>query len=291
MTDFVTAAGITVWYSTPAAISVVAGRGGLGAGSMPTLRLSTFAGDALKAADAAAWQRACPSAILDNLYGPAETTITCTVYRWSRESSPAECVNGIVPIGRLHGGHGYLLLAADGRESAGEGELCVSGPQVTPGYLDPADDRDRFFTRGGRRWYRTGDRMRRAENGDLLFLGRTDNQVQLQGWRTELAEIDHHVRGCDGVQDAVTVTAAVEGRPQLVAFYTGVPATAAEFSRQLLKTLPQAMVPRHFVRLDEMPLSVNRKIDRPALRKRAQELVGRETSPEMSELPEIEVHR
>jgi amino acid adenylation domain-containing protein len=288
VTDFVTAAGITVWYSTPAAISVVAGRGGLGAGAMPTLRLSTFAGDALKAADAAAWQQAAPQSILDNLYGPAETTITCTVYRWSQKSSPGECLNGIVPIGRLHRGHDYMFLDEDGRESPLEGELCVSGPQVTPGYLDPEDARERFFAHGLRRWYRTGDRMRRAANGDLLFLGRTDNQVQIQGWRTELTEIDHQVRRCAGVRDAVTVTTVTDGRTQLVVFYTGAPATAAQFARQLLATLPQQMLPRHYQHLDELPLSLNRKVDRPALRQRAAELFGQ---PEEAASQETEVHR
>jgi amino acid adenylation domain-containing protein len=288
MTDFVTAEGITVWYSTPATISVVARRGGLAPGSMPTLRLSTFAGDALKAADAAAWQRAAPRAILDNLYGPAETTITCTVYRWSAESSAGEGVNGIVPIGRLHSGHDYLLLDADGDESAVEGELCVSGPQVTPGYLDAADNQERFFTRRSRRWYRTGDRMRLADNGDLLFLGRVDNQVQVQGWRTELAEIDHCVRRCAGVQDAATVAATIDGKLQLVVFYTGTPATAAEFTRQLLRMLPQQILPRYYQQLDELPLSVNRKIDRQAMRAHALELFSRS---EAAATPAIEVHR
>jgi amino acid adenylation domain-containing protein len=274
MTAFVTAAGITVWYSTPAAICVVARRGGLGPKTMPTLRLSTFAGDALKAADAAAWQEAAPNSILDNLYGPAETTITCTVYRWSQESSPDECLNGIVPIGRLHDGHEYLFLDSRGRQSAVEGELCISGPQVTPGYLDPEDDQDRFFWRGSRRWYRTGDRMRRAGNGDLLFLGRTDNQVQVQGWRVELAEIDHCVRRCAGVQDAVTVATTIDDRRQLVVFYTGTPTASAEFARQLLRTLPQQMLPRHFRHLDEMPLSINKKVDRRALAKLAREPFG-----------------
>jgi acyl-coenzyme A synthetase/AMP-(fatty) acid ligase len=241
---------------------------------MPTLRLSTFAGDALKAADAAAWQEAAPNSILDNLYGPAETTITCTVYRWSQESSPGECLNGIVPIGGLHRGHEYLLLDARGHQNGVEGELCLSGPQVTPGYLDPADDQDRFFWRGSRRWYRTGDRMRRADSGDLLFLGRTDNQVQIQGWRVELTEIDHCVRRCAGVQDAVTVATVIEGRRHLVAFYTGTPTAAAEFTRQLLRTLPQQMLPQRFWHLDEMPLSINKKIDRRALATLAQELFG-----------------
>jgi amino acid adenylation domain-containing protein len=279
LAEFVTAAGLTIWYSTPAAIAVAARRGGLAAGSLPTLRLSTFAGDALKAEDAAMWQRAASASVLDNLYGPAETTITCTVYRWSQESSPGECLNGIVPIGRLHDGHDYLLLDPDGEQSADEGELCVSGPQVTPGYLDPADEQARFFGRGSRRWYRTGDRMRRAANGDLLFLGRTDNQVQIQGWRTELTEVDHHLRRCAGVEDAVTVPASVGGQLQLVAFYTGQPAAAADLARQLLHVLPQQMLPRHYQHVAELPLSVNAKIDRKALRQRAVELFGGAVRP------------
>jgi amino acid adenylation domain-containing protein len=283
MTGFVTEAGITIWYSTPAAISVVSRRGGLAAKSMPTLRLSTFAGDALKAADAAAWQAAAPGSVVDNLYGPAETTITCTVYRWSQDSSPAECVNGIVPIGRLHSGHEYLLLDPDGGESPTEGELWLSGPQVTPGYLDPADDRDRFLVRRSRRWYRTGDRMRRAGNGDLLFLGRTDNQVQVQGWRTELAEIDHQVRRCRGIQDAVTVATTVDDKVQLVVFYTGTPTTSADFAKQLLKTLPQQMLPRHYRHLEEIPLSLTRKVDRQALRRRALELFRHDEPAESHE--------
>jgi amino acid adenylation domain-containing protein len=287
MTEFVTAERITVWYSTPAAISVLARRGGLGPGSLPTLRLSTFAGDALTTPDAAAWQQAAPHSILDNLYGPAETTITCTVYRWSQRSSPGECLNGIVPIGALHGGHEYLLLGPGGQESPVEGELCLSGPQVTPGYLDPEDNRERFFVRRSRRWYRTGDRMRRAENGDLLFLGRVDNQVQLQGWRTELAEIDHCVRRCSGVQDAATVSAVIDGRLQLVVFYTGLPTTSAEFTRQLLKMLPQQMIPRHYQHLDELPLSVNSKIDRQAMRRHALELFSRQKAA----APRMEAHR
>jgi amino acid adenylation domain-containing protein len=282
MTEFVTAAGMTVWYSTPAVISVIARHGGLLPGSMPTLRLSTFAGDALRASDAAAWQGAAPASILDNLYGPAETTITCTVYRWSPESSPGESLNGIVPIGGLHRGHEYLLLDPGGRISATEGELCVSGPQVTPGYLDPADGEGRFFTRESRRWYRTGDRMRLAENGDLLFLGRTDNQVQVQGWRTELAEIDHQLRRCAGVQDAVTVSVPADGGIELVAYYTGTATAPAEFARQLLTALPQQMLPRHYWHIDELPLSVNKKIDRRALRQRALELLGRDEAEKVS---------
>jgi amino acid adenylation domain-containing protein len=272
MPQFLSAERISIWYSTPAAVSVLARRGALGDNTFPTLRLSTFAGDALLAGDALAWQRAAPASRVECLWGPTETTITASAYRWSSRTSPAECLNGIVPLGRVHAGHEWFLLDAEGREHPAEGEICMRGPQVTPGYLDPEDDKARFIEHNGRRWFRTGDRVRLAPNGDLLFLGRIDNQVQIQGWRIELSEIDHHVLQLDGVEDAVTVSRTADGRPEMVVFYTGTPSRPADFSRQLLRSLPQAMVPRHYRHLDEMPLTRNKKFDRQALRKLADEL-------------------
>jgi len=274
MPQFLADEGITIWYSTPASVSVLARRGGLGQNAMPTLRLSMFAGDALTLADATAWQRAASASIVDCLYGPTETTITCTAYRWSQENSPAECLNGIVPIGQFHFGHEYFFLDENGGADPSEGELCVIGPHVTPGYLDPADDVGRFIEHDSRRWYRTGDRVRLGPRGDLLFLGRIDNQVQIQGWRIELGEIDHHMRLFNGVGDVVTVTVPTgpDGRPELFVFYTGAEAKPAEFSRHLLRTLPQQMIPRQYAHLDEMPLSRNGKFDRPALRKLAEDM-------------------
>ena len=240
--------------------------------AFPTLRLSTFAGDALLVGDALAWQRAAPASRLECLWGPTETTITCSAYRWSSQTSPAECLNGIVPLGKVHGGHEWFLRDDAGREHPTEGEICMHGPQVTPGYLDPEDDRGRFIEHRAKRWFRTGDRVRLAPNGDLLFLGRIDNQVQIQGWRIELSEIDHHVLQLDGIKDVVTVTRNVDGRPEMVVFYTGTPSRPADFARQLLRTLPQAMVPRHYQHLREMPLTRNKKFDRQALRTLAEDL-------------------
>ena len=272
MPRFLSAERVTIWYSTPAAVSVLGRRGALGANTFPTLRLSTFAGDALLVGDALAWQRAAPASRLECLWGPTETTITCSAYRWSSQTSPAECLNGIVPLGKVHGGHEWFLLDDAGREHPTEGEICVRGPQVTAGYLDPEDDRGRFIEHKAKHWFRTGDRVRLAPNGDLLFLGRIDNQVQIQGWRIELSEIDHYVLQLDRITDVVTVTRDVDGRPEMVVFYTGTPARPADFARHLLRTLPQAMVPRHYQHLREMPLTRNKKFDRQALRKLADDL-------------------
>jgi amino acid adenylation domain-containing protein len=271
---FLTAEGVTVWYSTPSVVAIARRRGGLPPGSMPTLRWSLFAGDALTCDDALAWQEAATNATVVNQWGPTETTITCSTHLWSSRTSPGRCVNGIVPLGTLHDGHDFLLLGEDGRATEKEGEVCVVGPQVIGGYLDPDDDRNRFVEHEGRRWYRTGDRVRLADDGELVFLGRIDTQVQIQGWRVEPAEIDHHLRGCPGVDDAVTVAVTVDGEPRLAVFYTGAETAPADFARALLRTLPQNMLPRHYWRLDELPLNGNRKIDRLTLRARADDLLN-----------------
>jgi acyl-coenzyme A synthetase/AMP-(fatty) acid ligase len=171
-------------------------------------------------------------------------------------------VNGIVPIGAVYPGHDHLLLAPDGTHSTTEGELCVTGPQMASGYLDPADDEGRYLQFDGRSWYRTGDRVRVLPNGELAYLGRADSQVQIQGMRVELAEIDHAMRACEGVTDAVTVTRPVEDGLQLVVFYTGVSASPVELTRRLRKILPDAMVPKVFRHVPEFPLNSNRKIDK-----------------------------
>ncbi|SKA39992.1 amino acid adenylation domain-containing protein [Marinactinospora thermotolerans DSM 45154] len=273
---FIAEQGITVWFSTPSAIGLTRHTGRLTPGSLPGLRWSLFAGEALKEADATDWLRAASSSTLENLYGPTEMTITITAYRWDPATTPGICVNGLSPIGEVNDGHDHLLIGEDGRPAEQEGELWISGPQLTPGYLDPRDAGGRFVHRDGRTWYNTGDRVRRARTGDLVYLGRADSQVQIQGRRVELTEIDHALRATPGVTDAATVavTQGEEGPLRLVAFYTGAPARPADLAAQAGRTLPAGLIPRTYVHLDGFPLNHNRKVDRARLRTIAGEHIG-----------------
>ncbi|MEU3572905.1 AMP-binding protein [Kitasatospora sp. NPDC036755] len=269
LAGFVAERGVTVWFSVPGTIGLARRTGVLTPGSMPSLRWSLFAGEALRDTDAADWLAAAPGSTLENLYGPTELTVTVAAYRWRPDTSPGLCVNGLSPIGAVHEGHRHLLLGEDGEPVADEGELCVSGPQMAAGYLDPAEDAGRFTEHDGLTWYRTGDRVRRLPDGDLVYLGRRDGQVQVQGWRVELAEVDHAVRSCAGVAEAVTVTRPGPGGLELVVYYTGRPATAAVLARELRERVPAGMMPRHFEHVAEFPLNANRKVDRKALAARA----------------------
>ncbi|MGZ3147215.1 AMP-binding protein [Lentzea chajnantorensis] len=261
--EFLSEHGITVWFSTPSAISLVRKTGGLQAGSLSTLRWSFFAGEALHDVDAADWAQAASRSTLENLYGPTELTITVSAYRWCDE----ERRHHVVPIGELHEGHDLVLLDDNGRPSrTGEGELCVAGPQLTAGYLDPADDVNRFLVHEGKRFYRTGDRVRLATDGaGLLYLGRRDSQVQVHGIRVELAEVDAAVRDCEGVDQAVTVALEMEGTVELAVFHTGEPLSPARLARHLRDRLPSGVVPRAYYHIDAFPLNSNRKIDRSKL--------------------------
>lgn len=268
LADFVAKHGITVWFSAPTMISLVRRGRGLDPGSLPGLRWSLFCGEALLAGDAGQWQGAAPNSRLENLYGPTELTISCSVHRFDPDRSPKLAVNGIVPIGTVHPGLPYLILGAE-ENSDGIGELCVTGEQMFPGYLDPADNARRFVERAGRRYYRTGDLVRRIDGGELAYLGRADHQVKISGYRIELAEVEWGLRRLSGVREAVTV--AAEG--QLVAFLVGDERPAPVLMKELGSFFPRYLVPRHYRYLDELPLNANRKTDRLALTAQARQIL------------------
>ncbi|MEV7038856.1 AMP-binding protein [Amycolatopsis sp. NPDC051061] len=264
--------GLTVWFSTPSAIDLVRRTGGLTPGALPGLRWSFFAGEALTVRDTADWRAAASSSIVENLYGPTELTVTVSGYRWDDVETPRVAVNGVVPIGEVHAGHDHVLLGPGDVPDPDEGELCIAGPQMTPGYLDPADERGRFLDRDGKRFYRTGDRCRRLDDG-LAYLGRLDSQVQVLGWRIELTEVEHALRDC-GIQDAVVLGVAGEAGTELFVFYTGGERPVLEMVRALRAVLPEGVIPRHYRHVEEFPLNSNRKIDRKTLAARAADLLA-----------------
>jgi amino acid adenylation domain-containing protein len=268
--DHVARERLTVWFSVPSAITVAQYRRGLPPGSLPSLRWSLFCGEALRYERAAAWQAAAPRSIVENLYGPTELTIACSVHRFSGRAALDEGPGGIVPIGELYPGMSALLLGEDGATPhPDEGELCVTGPQMFRGYLDRADDAGRFHQAEGRRWYRTGDRVRRAGT-QLCYLGRTDHQVKIRGFRVELGEIEQQLVGVPGIGEAVVVVAGAEpGEARLTAWFTGDANARESARRRLVATLPEYAVPHAIRHLDTMPLTPNGKVDRRALAERA----------------------
>ncbi|TXS08184.1 amino acid adenylation domain-containing protein [Streptomyces sp. ms191] len=275
--DYVTGRRLTHWFSVPSAVSVGAGLGQLPAGRATGLRYSVFCGEQLTYEQVAAWRALAPATVVDNLYGPTELTVACSAYRLPRD--PADwprTSNGTVPIGRIHDSLDHLV-------DPESGELCVRGPQRFDGYLDPADDADRFRAApaqdgpfaGAGRYYRTGDRVR-YEDGRLVHLGRLDDQVKIRGFRVELGEVEAALRRLPQVAHCVVVDVAAAGHDgvrELAACYTGDPVPRRDLLNSLRGTLPIHLVPRRFLHRDTLPLNANGKVDRNALRLLAGEAV------------------
>jgi len=262
---------LTAWFSVPSVGMYASKLGLLVPGAFPSLRLSLFCGEALSASLADHWQRAAPSSILENIYGPTETTIAITGYRWNADTSPAECVNGLVPIGWAFEGQQACIVDEDlvPVSSGNTGELCLSGSQVTSGYLNSPDRTAQQFVRiramGDRIWYRTGDLARQDERGCLYYLGRTDHQVKVNGYRIELQEIDLVLREAAGVELAVAIPWPVSGATAsgIVAVLCGTNSSVNDRVFELCgQRLPRYMVPTAVYHFDQLPLNANGKLDR-----------------------------
>nr|WP_232021878.1 non-ribosomal peptide synthetase [Mycobacterium basiliense] len=145
------------------------------------------------------------------------------------------------------------------------GELWVGGASVAAGYRnDPERTAQRFVEYDGIRWYKTGDMARYWPDGTIEFLGRTDHQVQIRGYRVELGEVESAIRTVPGVRHAV---AAVVGAtaPKLVAAVAGDPGEMSDIIAAVSDLLPNYMVPSRIVFLERFPLTSNGKLDRRAV--------------------------
>jgi amino acid adenylation domain-containing protein len=261
---------LTVWFSVPSVALFASKLGLLDPGAFPTLRWSLFCGEALSAAMASAWQDAAGNSILENLYGPTEATIAFTHYRWDRQHSMGQSLNGVVPIGVPFTGQQCRVINDDlSPTPTGEsGELCLSGSQVAPGYLDnPEKTRQQFVHLPGsdQTWYRTGDLVRQDQQGCIYYLGRRDHQVKINGYRVELQEIDLALREAADTELAVAIPWPVEGGSAagIVAVLWGTNSSQdAAIIAACEKKLPKYMVPGRVHRLREVPLNANGKIDR-----------------------------
>lgn len=265
---FINVHGITVWFSAPSVVGLVRRTGNLAPGCMPWLTHIIFGGEALLCSDTAEWQAAAPKAQIINVYGPTETTITTQRHTWTPGVSDVQAVNGIVPIGAAHPEVTELLVPLDDG-AWNTGELWLGGAQVSAGYVRPEQEQGRYVERDGQIWYRTGDVVRRLPSGELAFLGRIDNQVQIHGLRVELGDIEHALRAVPGVQEVVVVGVPSDGTTQLRVFYTGNEVAAVDFNRTLQRSLPTQLIPRWYRRVPEFPLNANRKIDRKELQLQA----------------------
>ncbi len=270
---FIREMNITIWFSVPSTVAFMKRLGMLKPRQYESLRLSLFCGEPLPVSSATAWLEAAPNSTLENLYGPTELTISCTVYQWDPLRSPGESELGIVPIGYPHPGMSVLVTDHNLNEVAPgeEGELLMNGPQMSLGYWkDPEKTAAAFAVPPGKSdvYYRTGDRVRRpTENRPLTHLGRTDSQIKVLGHRVELSEIEAVVRRVSGLDGVIAVGWPVtsSGAGGIEVFIEGDVREKDALRSVVGAVLPDYMVPKRFHCMNRLPRNVNDKFDRMAM--------------------------
>lgn len=221
------------------------------------------------------WQRCAINADVYDFYGPTEATVYCTYYRCPRGSHVLSA-NGVVSIGQPLANVEAVILSEDGSIVSTpneKGELCVAGDQVTQGYWNNPEKNANSFSvieieTRNTRFYHTGDLCYRDSEGNLMYLGRIDQQAKIQGFRVELSEIEYHVRTFyDNASRAVCVSFLNgQGIGELALFVEREECSPDAILEYLRGKLPSYMIPSKILFIKDFPLNSNDKIDRNKLK-------------------------
>lgn len=236
-----------------------------------TVRAVGFSGEVMPIKQLNVWKKYLPGAMYVNLYGPTEITCNCTYY--VLDPGKEYGLEEVIPAGTAFENEKVFLLDEENQEVdpsdlSGEGEICVGGTCVALGYYrDPERTAAAFVQnplndRYPERIYRTGDIGRYDADGNLVYVSRKDFQIKHLGHRIELGEVEADAMARDGVSRACCIYDAKKKR--LILFYTG-ERDKKDLEKELKEILPPFMVPNKTIRLEEMPLNKNGKIDRHAL--------------------------
>lgn len=259
LVDYLLRREITVWYSVPSALILMARDGGLL--DVPraafSLRVLLYAGESFPIKYLRSLRDHLPARIL-NLYGPTETNV-CAFYEVVN-ISPDQVRS--VPIGKACSGDRIWAEHADGTPvgPAEEGELVVDGPTVMLGYWgQPRQDG---------RPYRTGDRVTLLDSGDYQFLGRQDGMIKVRGYRVEVGEIEAALQAHPGIADVAVVLSGTAMDAKIVAYVVpagDVAPDILELKRHCASALPRHMIIDAVRSVRALPRNGNGKLDRRSL--------------------------
>ncbi len=255
---------ITVLSQTPSALNNLIYHDLLSPDSL-YVRLVTLAGEAFHPPKIKEWKKIRSDVKVVNMYGITETTVHNSYKEITQEDIDSPLSNVGRPLPTLS----MLILDQNKKivPSGMIGELYVGGEGVTKGYLGKeALTQERFIKNPynpSEIIYKSGDLVRRLDDGNLVYVGRIDHQVQLRGFRIELREIESNLTAMNEVEDAVVLLNDNGVNPYIVAFYTA----KKEIEASSIKThlegfLMDYMIPSNFVHIDQMPTNNNGKIDR-----------------------------
>lgn len=237
-----------------------------------TIKRVLFCGEVMPTKELNLWRESLPDAVYSNLYGPTEITDACTFYTVDREFTNDEPL----PIGKPMPNTEILLLDDEDHliektETEKIGELCVKGTCLAVGYYkNPEKTADAFVQnplndRYEEKIYRTGDLASYNAYGELIYMGRKDFQIKHLGHRIELGEIETAVSSFDDITRNCCIYDTKHSRIVLF-FISEAEITRDELRKRLSELVPEYMLPEKVVRLENMPLNANGKIDRTSLK-------------------------
>jgi amino acid adenylation domain-containing protein len=268
--EFLAKRQISVWYSAPSILALLARHGGLDRPAFPAPRKVLFAGEVFPIDALRALRSLWPGAAMWNLYGPTETNV-CTAFPIPR-AIPDDRTE-TYPIGRVCPPLSARVVDESGRDlPAGTiGELVIAGPGVMRGYFgQPELTSAAFFSDAlGTSWYRTGDLVSDDGSGCYQFHGRRDRMVKKRGYRIELGEIESALHRYDGVDRAGVVAQADEVGVSIAAFVALKPnqkKSIIALKRHCTQYLPPYMIPDTITFLDHMPATSTDKVDYQSLK-------------------------
>ncbi|MCK6486306.1 MAG: amino acid adenylation domain-containing protein [Phycisphaerae bacterium] len=258
---------ISIWYSVPSILALLAQYGKLDQCDCSALRLVLFAGEVFPIKQLRALKKLWPDKTCYNLYGPTETNV-CTYFRIPDEIEEDRTTP--YPIGVTCENCESIVLDENDRpvSTDGEGLLLIrqSGP-VMLGYWNlPEQSAKCFWTdEQGATWYRTGDVVHRDANGDFIFVGRRDRMVKRRGYRIELGEIESALYRHPQVREAAAISVPdAEAGVRIVACLTPHPGeklSIIQLKQFCAQNLPQYMIPDLFQFFDKLPRTSTDKVD------------------------------
>ncbi len=263
---------ITVMVWAVSALCLISTFHGLDYKTPDTVKKILFSGEVMPYKHLRQWQQHLPDTLFVNLYGPTEITCNCTYHILEKERD----YSAGIPIGKPFPNEDVFLLSAENEritEKGVKGAIVVRGTALALGYYrEPQKTAESFIQNPLNKnypetVYLTGDLGEYDENGDLIFRGRSDNQIKYMGHRIELEEIERAMSAIDGVERCMCIFD--EEKQRLKGFYIGT-IEKNDLVAVMRSTMPAFMVPGFVRRVDQMVLTKNGKLDR----KKTAELIG-----------------
>jgi len=254
---------LTCWFSVPSLVYNMMKAKQLKKNNFLSLKYSAFCGEALSENIVKKWLTSSPNTVIDNLYGPTETTISIMAYRWKNLCSSKQSKNGIVSIGKIFPEN---LIKFSKKKIF---ELLISGKQVFEGYLNNKNKNLEIFHNSNHNYYKTGDLVSKDRHGNFFYHGRKDRQIKVGGYRIEPQEVENAIKKLIPSEENVVVL----GYPKLnlnqlsydslVAFLTCSQKKISDnkILNNLRKSLSDYQIPKKLIRIKNFKFNSNGKID------------------------------